>query len=251
MKNSQKYQNGKSTPLKQESYRYIASSLFAVIGAVRKKHSAWACKYPVWICDLYAGPGRTPDGELGSPLIACELAQQQSYKVQLDFYEHDSDTMQKLAYHLTELPYSMTTYRLFPTDNSEVINRLKTVTDLYGFIYADPSNADLNEIADIFCAVSKKCPRVDLIFNYAAASWKRKKKLDRYQTLLNVLKKIDKKRWLIRELTDMFQWTMLLGTNYLDFKASEKKHWFDLESERGKEEFMKANYTHKELESSQ
>ena len=245
MKPSEKYQKGPDTPYKQEHYRYVLTQLLAIYGAIRNKYGS---KNPVFLWDLYAGPGRTDglDGEAGSPLIACELALKQSYPIKLHFYEANPSDAALLRENLSKPPYCNADFVVHEASNQsvlEILGRDRRHPSVYGLVYADPSNADLNGFDSIFAAFAIKYPRVDLLLNYAAASYKRKVKFKDYKSLQDRLNPIRKEKWFIREPIKQQQWTMLLGTNFNGLKPEEKKHWHDVGESVGKRLFLEVNYT--------
>lgn len=250
MKPSEEYKEGPDTPYKQECYRNLLEQLFAIYGAIRSKYP-YTQKYPVYLWDLYAGPGRSKKtGELGSPLIACEVALKQSYPIRLHFYEANPHDEHLLRKHLSQSPYCEANFMVHGENNQSVWHKLRKEEprrEQMGIVYADPSNADLSGFDNIFEAFSRKYPMVDLLLNYAAASYKRKVMFADYVSLQDRLHKIGKKKWFVREPADKWQWTMLLGTNFNGLKAEEKKRWHDSSKPIGQRVFLGINYTSRQL----
>jgi three-Cys-motif partner protein len=246
------YQSSKNTSFKQSSLRHMLTKTMAIIGAIRSNpEKTWSLKYDPIYFDLFSGKGRDPKtDEPGSPLIFLEIAAQQDYRFQAHFYERDHPTIRELATNLAkvEQPRNVT-YVLHPKDNTAVKDVLprRPAAAQFGIAYADPSDADLNAAMAPLSQIAIAYPSVDIIINYAAASWKRQIKFDHYRNLLDFLKEIPKQKWLIRKPIDRFQWTMLLGTNYLGFAPEEKHFWYDVRKEQGQHLFEKVAYTRDEL----
>lgn len=239
-----------NTPIKQAHLRHILNETMGRINGVRLSND-WACKYDPIYFDLFAGPGCEPDGTAGSPLIFCEIAAKQPYPFEAHFYESDPETALQLACNLTNSPDNRERYFLHRADNMTVKEILPNCYEKsarrLGIAYADPSNGDLVGLLNPLRQIAIVYRRVDLVLNYAATSWKRQNKLDHYQCLLDLLPTIPKQRWFIREPIDDFQWTMLIGTNYLNYRASERHHWYDIRSTRGNELLMRIALTREQL----
>lgn len=242
------YRRSPNTAIKQSHLRHILHQTMGRINGVRLSKS-WACQHMPIYFDLFAGPGREPDGTPGSPLIFCEIAAQQPYPFEAHFYEYDAETALQLAQHLTNDPNDRDTYHLHTANNMTVAEVLpvRPIRWRYGIAYADPSNADLVGSLNPLRLIAIAYPHVDIVLNYAAASWKRQIELDHYQCLLDLLPTFPKQRWFIREPIDCFQWTMLIGTNYLDYRASERRRWHDIRTTRGNELLMRAALTREQL----
>lgn len=265
------YRSSKNTNYKQISLRHMLVKTMAIIGAIRNNpsHAAWALNTDPLYIDLFAGPSCDPDtGDAGSPLIFMDVASRQSYRINAHFYDRDFSSMRQLAGNLSKVKQpENVTYVLHPTDNTAVSDilpqkspgrRFRSPADQLGIAYADPSNADLNSTIAPLRSIANAYFKVDLIFNYAAASWKRQRALDHYRNVLEFLAEIPKQKWFIRKPIDRFQWTMLFGTNYLNFKTKELQYfktkelqfWYDVRSEEGRRLLEQAAYTREELEAS-
>lgn len=245
------YRYSGQTPHKQESYQYLIERELAMIGAIRKKHD-WARLHHPLFLDLYAGPGKDPNGCAGSPIILLQAADKQDYTIEAHFYESDRMSLQNLIYNLAVHNDNRNYFVIHPVDNQSVLDLLpkRRNSARLGMAYADPSNGDLLNAFTLLCKIGQIYRKVDLVINYAAATWKRRHAFEYYKNLIAILPDAGKQKWLIREPLGKHQWTMLLGTNYLEYKPEENRRWHDIRTEPGRTYFLRAALTKDELNSS-
>jgi len=263
MSSADAYRESKNTPHKQLSFYQILANLFAIIGAIRNKpvkkgDPNWAKNTNPIYFDLFAGPGVNKAGNPGSPLIFLEVARLQNYLIESHFYEKDPVSVASLNRcidNFVDYPKNVQCV-VHPECNQHVDKVLMGYSAKesslwrFGIAYADPSDADLNAALYPLQRIAATYPRVDLVLNYAAASWKRQKELHHYRNLLQYLVETGKSKWFIRKPIDRFQWTMLMGTNFLSFSADEKRYWFDVDSAEGDALLKKVAFTREELDGS-
>jgi hypothetical protein len=239
------------TPRKQEDLEYILKVILPIWKGIRRRPgNDWARRYPILYVDLYAGPGVDDFGNIGSPLIFDKLAQPfmtlpyDPLPFNAHFYEKNPDQFEHLASVLQHR-----NYHLHCASNRTAIDILPKwrVGEQYGLVYADPSNAPMGEISDLCRPFAQQYKRVDILINYAAASWKRQCKLDHYRHLTECLRAIGKRHILIRAPRNKHQWTMLFLTNYPGFPTNERRHWYDITTPEGYAYYRRVNYTKNEL----
>jgi three-Cys-motif partner protein len=252
LKPSERYQWSEATPFKQ----YCARNAFALHLACTKriliKHrdASWLSPKPPLYIDFNAGPGIDPVGSPGSPLIFLEEATKKEMTYEVHLYEADSETYTKLVTNLRGSGLNGGNIYLHPQSNSDISEIVPAVQEgwRYGLAYFDPSNAPaINELFPLASIVARKLPQVDLLFNYAAASYKRTVEHAEYRSLLDWMKTIDKRTGLIREPYSQFQWTMLILTNWTRYPEDEARNWYNIDSPEGESIFRRVNYTSKQL----
>ncbi|MGJ3239424.1 MAG: hypothetical protein ACFE0Q_12010 [Anaerolineae bacterium] len=246
MSDSTTYKTSDSTPFKQDSLRSILSLHMSIVKAIWRKHgSDKLYRY----FDLHGGYGVDENGNAGSPLIFHEVATGLEVPYRATIFEKDQDAFNSLKQNVDALNNS--NFELINQDHNIYVE--KNFEDLkipekirkyqYGVVYSDPSNADPS--FDVLRTITTAYPRVDIVINLAAASYKRSKNLDRYENLKDALFAI-KKTWIIRKPKDKHQWTMMLGSNWKEFPQWQKRGFVRFDSDLGKEWFVKVAYTEQE-----
>lgn len=256
--NSRDYKEGPHTPDKQECFRQVAQKIYSAIVAI---YHNWKISFdrPAFYFDFNAGQGRSNNGSPGSPLIVAEIAKNLPYPVIAHLYEANPDSAQKLFANLSLSPHWTKNFIVHPENNMRVTDVLNDIGDrdgfnYYGLAYSDVSNGHLVDATNPLRLVAERQPRIDLLINYAAASWKRQIVLDHYKHASDILPTLGKGYWFIRKPIGKHQFTMILGSNYkLPFPKHPKENaqWPLLFSPEGKFWFEKINYTHDELDSLQ
>lgn len=254
--NSRTYRKGPYTPRKQKCFWAVAEKIFWAISAIYSNQKIDFSR-PAQYFDFFAGRGRDPDtGEPGSPLIVAKLAKSLPYPIDGHLFENDPETVKALTANLTLSPFWSERFLVHPEDNMNVVDVLAKLGDrdgfnYYGLAYSDVSNGDLIAATAPLRLVVERQPRIDLLINYSAASWKRQIKLPHYKHAEDIVLSIGKAFWFIRKPVGAHQFTMLLGSNYkLPFpkNAEEYSKWVLLSSPEGREWFNKANFTGGELD---
>lgn len=105
----------------------------------------------------------------------------------------------------------------------------------FGYVYADPNDAQLpiDLLADLYSR--KLFGRVDLIVNVAAASIKRMIHRENYNdiSLDSLLNRIHKKTWLVREPHNKQQWSLLVGTNWANAPEWKNEGFYRMDTDKG------------------
>lgn len=234
-----------ATPPKQESYRSLLDLNMKCLQYILARNR-WANPELIHI-DLHAGPGIDPNDGYGSPLIWARVNRRYKLPYRAHFFETDQNRFSELQTNMERLGINSSTYHLYNMDHSNAIALMPLRPDRnqFGTIYADPTTPDIP--VEVFKEASYRWPKVDLVINIAAASYKRQIKLDHYKHLKTQLSEIKKEHWLIREtLKDppeiaRFQWTMIVLTNWTDYPPSKGFH--SLTTDEGIEIFNRVAYT--------
>lgn len=118
----------------------------------------------------------------------------------------------------------------------------------FGYVYADPNDAQLPIVllADLYSR--KSFERVDLIVNVAAASIKRMIHRGNYKdiSLDSLLDRIHKKTWLVREPHNKQQWSLLVGTNWAGAPEWRNAGFYRLDTDKGNKIWERLSKTEKQ-----
>lgn len=243
------YKTSENTPFKQQSLRQLLWWHMDIVKTIWRKRPYMKTGRPYRYFDLHGGEGRDGDGNPGSPLIFHEVASEHDIPYHAMIFEKKEESFESLKKYTSNLDG----FRVYDEDHSlliseydkeaspEVLDRRKYQ---FGVVYSDPSNA--NPSFEVLHSVTSAYPKIDIILNLAAASYKRTSHLDEYKNLKDELLAI-KDVWIIRKPVDKHQWTMLLGTSWINFPSWEEKGFFRFDTELGREWFDKVAYTKQEL----
>jgi hypothetical protein len=169
---------GPFTAQKQDEFRRIVRAHLPLTAAVVRKHGF----HPRYLyVDLYAGPGRYPDGEAGSPAIFAEEAAKSGTRVPLlpvDAYfcevdDHEFDRLQATTLALAGGP---SRYHALHGDNDHTVDHIlvplrRAPRRVFGLVYADPNGADL--CIDAMRRLAHAAAGADFLVRVQAASYKR------------------------------------------------------------------------------
>ena len=245
---SERYKTSYATLRKQQSFTHaldLHMNLVVHIPAFKDSSSY----QPYLYFDLHSGPGRSPEGDEGSPLIFQNLANKYTqayphFNYHARFYEAEPHNYIQLKKNLNDSPSIEIIRNDHRTELPKLLERYqksKTKNYGYGVVYADPSNANLPW--ELLQEMKRLFPRVDIMINIACASYKRNISSDDYYTLAERLPKV-KKYWIIRKPVGKHQWSILVGTNwdsYPDWKKKEFYKWDD--GDIGSDYFSRIAYT--------
>lgn len=252
MKDSTTYKTSDNTPLKQDSLRQLLWWHMDIVKTIWKKRPYMKALNdrirPYRYYELHGGYGVDENGNPGSPLIFHNVAREHDIPYKAIIYERDLNAFNSLRKQ-TE---SFKDYYLYNEDHTKLLEiysdpKFQSIDKYrkyhFGVIYSDPSNADPS--TDVLRKVTNAYPKLDIILNLAAASYKRTSHLDDYTNLKDELFSV-KKIWILRKPIGNHQWTMLLGSNWLDFPEWEQKGFVRFDSDVGREWFDKVAYTKQE-----
>ena len=251
MLDSEKWKCSESaTPKKQATLRALIEGHVNIWRATVKKNG-WASNTYNYF-DLNAGPGRCPkdtcksDCHDGSPMIAASVLRTAGVRHRLFLFERDDETRCMLASAMSGMRYTgiWEAGALVPIPieyhHEEGVKKRATP---FGFVYADPSNADAQW--DVLAKYAAEYKRVDIAINIACTNIKRLRHLS-YPSLKKHLSRIEKKHWAVTDPHGCHQWTMLTGTNWPSGKTFGPG-FHDIGSPEGKEIYERVVYTASEL----
>lgn len=192
-----------------------------------------------WYFDMNAGDGR------GSPAVAWSVLNtcQPPFSWQFVFSEHHYPSYCALGDRFDGFPGVACHYE----DNRAVASHYHNqITRLdYGVVFHDPNGGEI----DLDMLRNFRDSRLDVVIYYSAAGNKR---LDtafqgrRGVRLGRIVAEDVKQHWLIRLPEGKHQWTMLIGSNWVDFPAWERRGFYKLRSEAGQNIYDRLNSTARE-----
>ncbi len=244
MKNSKKYKTSTATPYKQLSFADFLDQYFSILNAIymnprNKKSHELGCLY----FDLNGGVGTDPKTGDGSPIIFHKKAIEHGIKYRAHIYELDKETFGKLAVSTSGFPDD---FHIYNQDHSVIVDKLDGIYQplQHGIIYCDPTDLDIN--FDLLKVMAKYYPKLDIVINVAAGSWKRSVTVHDWERLPDILSTI-KGKLIFRKPIMQSQWTILVCTNFKGFKAWESRHFQDLDTDLGREWYNKLFYSANDL----
>jgi len=239
---------GEYTGIKIEHFSKILAMHMAITQAVIKKHTSYYEPEYRYI-DLTAGKGKTPDGNLGSPVVFLDKVGDPKFEIpfRADLIEREQENINELKKALSIHPIGALYQRnihYHHDDYENVIPQLfRSKKDFeLGLAYVDPSG----ELPDIktLALISNMRPRMEILLYLSATNVKRQ--FQQTQKLLaDFLNATGKQHWLIRKpfKGDNHQWTFLLGSNSDLFKPYKRirSYFYLLDSPEGQQVFEKMN----------
>lgn len=241
-----------STPIKNDHFRGMLRIQIAAAAAVMRQSPKW-CN-PDWYqyFDLYSGPGRTDYGE-GSPLIFLQEVQEFDIPFRAHFFDENPQFIEQLR---NEIPrHVLPMCRFHAGDNLLTCRPYLKAMNTWrgkkprrmGLIYADPNGEPEWKILQYMSRVLY-FERTDILINFGANAIKKKRGARQIDhQLTEMLSRIDKKAWSIREPVGTWQWTMLLGMNWNRSVEWKRIGFYDIKSSAGREILRRLNYSKDEL----
>lgn len=230
------------TKQKEAGLERILSMHLRISSAIIAK--GWAHPKYHWF-DINAGSGENPDCA-GSPVVFLTTAKRQGINYSAVFIEQNEDNVKKLADCIQGDPGCT----VLQGDNTSLLpitcGQMNGKRPRFGMIYTDPNGIPP---FDMLSGVSHfpQLDRVDILIYVSGTSVKRVK-CQTGKCLLDYLASINKKFWLVRDIsqTGNRQWTFLLGTNWDSFPEYRKEGFYRTESKEGKEILYILNTTEQE-----
>jgi len=223
------------TPLKESGLGCILRMHMRVTKSIIAKRESFAHPDYHWF-DINAGFGQYPECP-GSPLVFLNEAKQIGITYQATFIEQDATNVSRLASCIGD-NRNVTilcgdNMRLLPI----VAGQLSGRRQHYGMLYTDPNGIPS---FDLLSGVSRfpVLRKVDFLIYVSATSIKRSRRAhpDKYVGLTEYLATIDKRHWLLRDISTVgaHQWTFLLGTNWDGFPEYRKEGFYRADTKDGK-----------------
>jgi hypothetical protein len=270
------------TKLKQAQLRVVVNTLAGMLHYIRQRTygSQWGADIFHWV-DLNAGPGwygpQYPDGPFsGSPLVALEAAATREFYFRGIACEQDPEVLGALCMSLKTVgglcPHGPINgarvfhssgwqrfYRVFDQSYAQawpaILAQLQSwqrpwpeTRHAFGAIYSD-ENGTVPPFA-LLAQAAAALPKMDLIIYVSATNIKRILKAGAQGVtgrLDEMMARIQKKYWLIREPKEKHQWTFLIGTNMKRFPEFAKEGIYHLTSPMGLTFANRLFYTAEEL----
>ena len=186
--------------------------------SLRIFHHKWGARYRYLHFDLHAGCGINEQvGCIGSPLAFLGQARVDGVNnYGAHFCEIDDGRVRQLLAQPQVSGDSRVA--VHHGDNRFLLPAIpRIIRDYYhenpavaqGTVLADPNNHNMpiDELAEL----ARECPRLDLIINWPACAAKR---AGRKTALNDLLSRLGRKHWLIRELVGPWEFTLLVGRNF-------------------------------------
>jgi len=212
---------------------------------------------PVLYVDMNAGSGWNKEVNcIGSPLLFLSESEKHSFKKAIYFLEESANSVVELGEQILAVePKDMTSCHLLVGDHCETLPAIAEKHRGYGLIYHDPNGLpSFDLLREIY--QQPNMAKVDILIRISGTNYKRIRNgtkavssTIRYPNLKDQLKSINKKQWIIRDIIDPdpFQWTFLLGTNWIEYKDWNAQGFYKVESSRGAAILNRVAYTIPEL----
>jgi hypothetical protein len=214
---------------------------------IKNEHPTFEPVYHYY--DLTAGPGKLPDGNLGSPLVFLDLVSMPKFDVPFtaDFIECEQINYDELTKNVSSHPVYHENHQnihFHLDDYEKVVPKLMPGKrgGVFGLAFVDPTGTMPK--FGVLNYIAQARYRMEILIYIAAVNVKRR--YDKTSKFLNdYLNEIGKKYWLVREpiKKDAHQWTFLLGSNWDKFKKYESINFYRLDSEEGQRIFRQMNFS--------
>lgn len=253
----------KNTEYKQIIFSEILSKHLNICSCIfRKNKNEYWCDSKYYYFDTNSGCGHDSHGGKGSPFIFIDTATKINIDYKAFFIDKNKNNTESLSKKINFYKTNNKNEHEISCscgDNEKILFQysdtcLSGCNDKkYGLIYCDPNGFNdlpfdsLKYISSIY-----NYRNIDMLLHVSATSIKRtagakKKKGQEYTTLLNELRKINKKYWLIREPFSAWHWTMIIGTNWDSFPKFKQLGFHDIKSPKGQITFDRLNLTNKQF----
>jgi len=226
------------TELKQQNLEYILDVQLKIFSHIIA-NNRWAHN-KIFYADIYAGDGGVNSCD-GSPLIFEKVCGKSNINCDPIFIEENPVTAKRLEDKIQS--------PVINARNENVLPQLCPAKNQFGIIYADP-NGDPNfkMIEDFYNKPNTN--KIDLLIYFSGTTIKRAFKspiAKRKISLIDNISRLPKKKWLIRNITGKFQWSFLLGSNWIDIPKYKAIGFYEIESILGQSVLNVINHTKNEL----
>ena len=197
--------------------------------------------------DLNAGSGYNEEEKIiGSPLVFLQTATAEQINYRAFFCDISRESCESL---IGRVSHNEGAY-VFWGDNRSFVEMIPEIIKLkpkteecsrgenprlaMGSVYVDPNGPSglmVDELATLF----KTCERLDLIINLSATGLKRTKSFSWSMRVSELMEKINKKKWVVRQIYGAWQWTILLGSNFDKTPSWKAKGFVPVDSHEGQD----------------
>lgn len=192
----------------------------------------WAASCYDWY-DINAGPG-CYDGCKGSPLVFVEAAERIGMPYHATLIEQGLETVQRLRQSVNghqSVDVLHGDHRWLLPARCRLLPRRPI---RFGIIYHDPNGEPSFDVLEEVSAMPAM-KRVDILIHMSGTIPKRIRHY-REINLIDSLDAINKRYWIVRDITDSgpWQWTFLLGTNWDAFPEYQSAGFYKADSQDGR-----------------
>lgn len=234
----QKVGRSQHTELKQKNLEYILDVQLKIFYHAIA-NNRWAHN-KIFYADIYAGDGGVNNCD-GSPLIFERVCQKNNINCKPVFIEENPVTAQRLS---DKIQASVVNAK-----NETVLPHLCPDKNQFGIMYVDPNGDPNFKIIEQF--YNKPNTRmIDLLVYFSGTTIKRAFKstiTKRNISLIDNISSLPKKKWLIRNAAGKFQWSFLLGSNWINLPKYKTIGFHCIDSTIGQSVLNTINHTKNEL----
>jgi hypothetical protein len=236
------------TPIKQ---KHFVGILRWQMMMARAAMEGVQCSPIFYMYDLNAArseyTSKTGDSIIGSSVSGVKMAEELKMKYKMTACELIRNNADELKKYFA----SNENVKVLQGDNRKTLKlelppqneKFIPIRERYGYVYVDPNDAFIP--IDLLSEMlgHQFFRRVDLILYVAGNSVKRGRRF----TLDDLIKKVTKKVWLIREPHGTHQWTFVFGTNYEGIGEWQKEGFYKKGTPKGDEIWERITKTQKQL----
>lgn len=233
------------TPEKQDMFRRFLGIHFRMAKTAMAKHKRTRYYY----FDLNAGTGVTPDGKKdGSPLIFIQEAERAAIEYNAHMIEVNPDNFKCLDRNLAYFGIAAYRSRAILADHNDYMASfcVPRYRGEFGLFYTDPTGID-DLPFETLARLSHYWGKADILMALSAANLKRVGVAHGRPRLIDYLRSIKKRRWVIREPRGKHQWTFLYGTNGPAPRWA-KQGWHPVTSPEGTDILLRLSLTREEYD---
>lgn len=250
----QRNNNGESeeTRIKQQQFAgFLDFQMTAARSVMVNPAHHWVKKDYYQYFDLYAGKGTWGDGEPGSPLIFLQAIEKHDLPYHAILIEQDIEKVEQLRDVVPQ--YHKPFCEFLHGDNIMVMRpwlRASKEKPRMGLIYADPYGSLCWNLLSWLSRV-RTFERTDMLTYFSAnrgLKGPRRRFPDKFEYFSVYLDAIEKKKRLVRRPRTNFEWVFVYLTNWARVPQWEAKHWYDLDTTKGREVLYVCNFTASERE---
>lgn len=232
------------TPIKQNTLRHLLRTQFAICKSVMASRKDWVEPVFYW-WDLTAGNGHDANGQPGSAVIFLEEAKMADIRFKAVMIDQDPENCAALERKIGSVPnitircgdHNVIFPQYFGRSNKAQL----------GFIYVDPNGIPPFDLLKRASRV-QRFKKTDILINGAMTALKRCSNKAR---LSDEIQEIDKRQWVIRTPHGQWQWSFLVGSNWMNFPEWKRAGFYEISGSMGGGIIERLSKTAKELKENQ